>query len=432
MALLKEYHNKHQNLCLSKADFRFKSLPAYGAIKLIDFELFKKHGRYPYYFEESCTQMTITADKLDFENSYVIFVSHCWQHTINGSTPDTPENDQYKVCISGLQNLRDTLLLEFKNLYLWIDCCCLDLYRPVSDEIIVSTTLVEKQVAIPNTYNLSLCTIFHCADCMFTPLYDPDTKWELTDRLVMNNFHGSYTAIPWRGSAKESTEEGDLAGRKPAANYNSSYMLRAWCRLEMFYCANIPILGEEILFEPNNVNVIATNSRSITTTTQCKDNDINMQQKLSRDTNRRELMKGKLKIRSLHGQRPHLVYGSYEQRLGLSAMILPPLSNKLLNLYNPMTGYISHNGVQCIVSSCCSSNNDSRENNSVHLLHRLIEELQQYILLTERHREMEESEARGGILDDNGDRYRGEMNAEYERHGQGVCKYANGDIYEGK
>lgn len=80
-----------------------------------------------------------------------------------------------------------------------------------------------------------------------------------------------------------------------------SYLNRAWCRLEMFYAASIPIL------------------------------DLN--------SNRVEKFSMGIKTAKLHNRRAHLLYGTREHKSGkLAPIVLEPLEHKYLQLYNPCEG----------------------------------------------------------------------------------------------
>lgn len=247
---------------------RFRDAPLYNQVHLMDYEVFRSHGSYPCFTEPVTASLhhedklrfrfTTPADEIDFENAYVIFISHTWfkrgenggldpAHTnptdtavVTGNSqpapsavpslgtsrspqandkpretpvhvnthPDTVHNEQYKLCVSGLNKFVDAHLTNFDKVYVWMDYSCLDL-RPEHIEATLS--------------KLSLTTIMACCDCIFTPVLDYDLSWEYP--FEMNHFFEDFNPAPWCHG--------------PAA-----YMNRAWCRMEMFYANNVPIMAD--------------------------------------------------------------------------------------------------------------------------------------------------------------------------------------------
>jgi hypothetical protein len=196
-------------------------------------------------------QATTPADEVNFENAYVIFISHTWFKReeagdtevstaaaqapapsalhVNGipaelrlhipiaevaknihvnTHPDTEHNEQYKVCVSGLNKFISAHLTNYDKIYVWLDYSCLDL-RPEHIESTLS--------------KLSLTTIMSCCDCIFTPVLDNDVTWEYP--AEMTHFFEDYNPAPWNSG--------------PGA-----YMNRAWCRMEMFYSNNVPLMPD--------------------------------------------------------------------------------------------------------------------------------------------------------------------------------------------
>lgn len=230
---------------------RFRDTPLYSQVHFIDYEVFKSHGSYPCFTEPVTAsthhedklrfRFTTPADEINFENAYVIFISHTWfKRNEKGETdplhsgshsnssglnihiplreepkdvhvnthPDTLHHEQYKLCVSGLHKLVASQLSNFDKIYLWMDYCCLDL-RPAH----IETTLSK----------LSLSTILSCCDCVFTPLLDDNLDWEYPAEVA--HFYEDYNPAPWCSG--------------PAA-----YLNRAWCRMELFYANNVPLMPD--------------------------------------------------------------------------------------------------------------------------------------------------------------------------------------------
>jgi hypothetical protein len=290
--------------------FRFKNKEEFKKIHFLDYDLFRAHGKYPCFTDPVHTSShnpekvkflhTVTADKINFESSYVIFISHTWvkrgsscgggggggggsnnnsgshqfSHHLAGSAaaavaglnkfgitptssqdshdevdvgivppsvaykgtsfsdpheksasiaaqshmmvvdkfvhshPDNEHNDQYRICISGLSKLKAQHLENFEKIYIWMDYCCLDLTPAHIDQ-----TLNE----------LDLQSIMACCDSVFTPLYDTDVEWEFPSEI--QHFHEEYNPPSW-------SKDG------------SSYMNRAWCRMELLFANNVPLMRD--------------------------------------------------------------------------------------------------------------------------------------------------------------------------------------------
>ena len=269
---------------------RFRDLPYYNQVHLMDYEIFKSHGSYPCFTDPVTTskhhpeklrfRFTVPADELNFENAYVIFISHTWfrreesdtplwsthniqelqnittgtatntKHHPSSSTttdyttlkhselgllnlpknihinthPDTPYNEQYKICVSGLNKLISAHLSNFEKIYIWLDYSCLDL-RPEMIDLTLS--------------KLSLTTIMSCCDCIYTPIVDNNVNWEYPTEII--HFYEDYNPFPW-------------------CNGPNAYMNRAWCRMEMFYSSSVPLIKD---LTPEDINNYTSNYHSI-------------------------------------------------------------------------------------------------------------------------------------------------------------------------
>jgi hypothetical protein len=248
---------------------RYRDAPLYSQVHLMDYEVFKSHGSYPCFTEPVTASMhheeklrfrfTTPADEINFETAYVIFISHTWFkreadgelapiHTATdlgqnaaqlkisipfqneardlhvNTHPDTTHNEQYKLCVTGLHKFVDAHLTNFDKVYIWMDYCCLDL-RPEH----IETTLSK----------LSLTSVMACCDCLFTPVLDYNLDWDYPAEI--EHFYEDYNPAPWRVG--------------PAA-----YMNRAWCRMEMFYAYNVPLMPD---LTPEDVAAYTTRFHSV-------------------------------------------------------------------------------------------------------------------------------------------------------------------------
>lgn len=236
---------------------RFRGNEVYSNIHLVDYEVFKNHGSYPcftdpvhastHHADKTHFDLTIPADEVNFENAYVIFISHTWfqrggdhshvehsshapivkpglmlnavnnliipaQESVSNvyinTHPDTEQHDQYRLCLSGLQKFKQAHLTNFDKVYIWMDYSCLDL----------------TPAHIENTLNtISLSAIMSCCDCVFTPLFDPNTDWDFPAEMV--HFFEDYNPAPF-------------------AVGPGAYLNRAWCRMEAFFANNVALMSD--------------------------------------------------------------------------------------------------------------------------------------------------------------------------------------------
>jgi hypothetical protein len=146
---------------------------------------------------------------INHEESLIVFISHSW---IRGSIhsegytgqahPDNPAHDKFRLCVTGIQKIKDTMAPDMAHCYIWLDFGCLN------------------QDATPAIAFHKLSEIIQFSDCLFTPV--PSLRPPMS---VQSNWYTDYKAPGW--------SEGNFA-----------YIDRGWCRVEMFYAANLP--GEAI------------------------------------------------------------------------------------------------------------------------------------------------------------------------------------------
>lgn len=366
-------------------------------IRLIPFSNFRKLQRTPRLPDD--LEFIITLKQLDeaeYESSLIVFVSHSWLRAWEGAAgwdgkphPDNLSQDKYQLCVEGIDEILRTLAPGMKNCYLWIDYGCIDQNQMNPGEELFGNF----------DFIMGIC------DCIFTPLFDPNHEnWDLVPTNA--GFFEDYKAENWSA-------------------HDHSYLNRAWCRLEMYYGANLPVL-------------------------------------LDSDERKQKFQKGLAYHRRL-GRRPHFLYGSKEavssnRKL---ARLVPPLIHHYLERYHPEKGKLTSSYDFAIIQ-------------------RLVNDLKPYIKEIKpgyegemkdgkRHGQGKMFFARGDVFEGNyendiingfgrytctdGGVYEGEWKANmrngfgtfllptggvYEgewlnnlTHGYGIYSYPNGDIYEG-
>jgi len=241
-------------------------------IRLISFHELKKRTDFPRNPEDN--NLCVIADNIDRENSLLIFLSHCWLRGYPGAPgydkkphPDNPYNDKFKLMISAINALifSQTKNIKEENVYVWIDFASMNQDQDAAGEL--------KQ----------LKKIVQVCDLMLTPLVDDN--------------HQNWTLIP--------TKEGYLYDYKAAAwcDGKHAYLNRGWCRTEMLYAANVPVLKN-------------TKDRMLK-------------------------FKNALAHAASQERRPHFLYGSKELSESKQPICLPPLQHSYLEKYNPIDGDLS-------------------------------------------------------------------------------------------
>jgi len=314
---------------------------ALSSIRLIDFEKFKALGTFPRYPDNKDIAVPLTefvASNL-YEDSLIVFVSHCWLRGWSGAEgwngrahPDDAKGSKFELCVKGIESTKHSLAAGMKYCYLWLDYGCIDQDGNPAGEL----KMLDK--------------IMQICDLMFTPIHDPHPESLTIPDKIKNHFE-DYSMTGWIGT-------------------DHSYLNRGWCRIEMFYAANIPLLLSS-----------RTPSSAIS-------------ESVSINSSRVNKFAAGLAFHNKEGRRPHVFYTSYHLEKRMTPEILPPLQNSWFEDYHPEKGNVS-------VES-------DRE-----IVHRLVEELKPFM-----------KTVREG--------YEGEYNAEGGKHGKGKYVYADGDIYVGE
>jgi hypothetical protein len=183
-------------------------------ICLIDFDDFKVKGEYSRHTTE-----THEVSTLDLSDAFVIYVSHLWLRSRPSMEdfkeyprPDKENNEQYKLCVAGIESLLENNKIALNKCYLWIDYSCLDQRDPA---LMKEVEGVEpKKIDRLKEIDRQIGQIMYYCDCMFTP----DTG--LAGFVRTNTLNNK---------------------KKVASSGHSGYLNRGWCMLEMFYASFIPL-----------------------------------------------------------------------------------------------------------------------------------------------------------------------------------------------
>lgn len=175
---------------------------------LIPLDKFLHLGRMPRCPND--VHITCTLDSIDRNNSFLIFVSHCWLRGHPAAEgwrgdphPDNLAGDKYHLCARGIEMLKRDFAPRVQNCYIWLDFGCINQDGNPAGELEQLDLLVQ------------------CCDCIFTPIVDTDhEQWSLSPEI--HNIFYEYKAKPWNDGPH-------------------AYLNRGWCRVEMMYAASIPV-----------------------------------------------------------------------------------------------------------------------------------------------------------------------------------------------
>jgi hypothetical protein len=320
------------------------------AVRLITFKDFIQLGSFPRYPDKK--HLTVSLEELSIEqynSSLIVFISHCWLRGWSGAEgwdgiphPDNFEGGKYRLCVEGIQKIFYYLAPGMRDCYIWLDYGCIDQDGDPATEV-----------------KLRLDKIIQVCDCIFTPIFDEKHEsWKLPE--ITFNWFADYKSQAWNGG-------------------QFSYLNRGWCRIEMFYAANVPLFSD--------------------------------------NEERTRKMDAGLKIHRENGTRPHIIYGSRESAKESSCVIfLPPLQKDYFKMYHPEQGHLTKSSDKTTIRQ-------------------LIENLQSY-MKTESYclgytGEMKAGFMHGrGILRCTNGFYEGEWK-DGLKHGKGIVRYNTGDSYEG-
>jgi hypothetical protein len=321
--------------------------PPLPPIRLIDFNAFVALGTMPRYPENK--DLCVTLDSVDRSDSLIVFISHCWLRGWSGAEgwdgrahPDNAKGDKYRLCVEGIERVKKQLAPGMSRCYIWLDYGCIDQNGDPAGEL--------KQ----------LDEIVRNSDCIFTPIAE---EGSLPDTIY--SYYEDYQSTLWNGETY-------------------GYVNRAWCRVEMLYAANIPLVSDVIVGSDSGTSRY-----------------------------RSDKFAAGFKHHIANGVRPHIVYDMIPNK---PPTILPPLQNSYFDMLNPQTGSLSVESDRAKIKE-------------------LILALKPYIKQVKVGFEGDMvhgvKHGNGKYIYADGDIYEGEWK-DGKKHGNGKYIYANGDIYEGE
>lgn len=331
----------------STSTFHQTAVHKEAQIRFISFESLKNHGEFPRF--PDCRNLTVDLDDIDRSNTLFVFLSHCWiagyensQHWRGYPHIDDKHDSKYKLVVEGIQRAWDMLAPGMTQCYVWIDFGCIDQDGDPAGEL------------------RQLMKIVQVSDFILTPIVD-------------SNYEPGHT----EAVSSILRTEGDWLKKYKADSWNvgpHSYLARSWCRMEMLYAANVPLMPGE-----GRIHNFAAG----------------------------------LKSAFLAGRRPHLLYGTRESCLKGPCLVLEPLQNSQFEEFNAAKGSIT-------------KDSDRQK------IEMLMSQLTITKVVEEYRGEVDSEQLRDGtgcFIEVNGCRYDGQWKKGY-RDGRGRQIFANGDMYE--
>jgi hypothetical protein len=259
---------KHRHIIQSAfLDLQEHLLQSIHVISYEDFISLREFPRCP-----DNSDMIVDLTDVDLSKSFIIFISHCWLRGYCGAPgysgrphPDNASNEKYQLCIESISKILSNLTDSTLQCYIWMDYSCINQDNNPAGEL------------------QHLDEIIKYSDCLLTPIVD-DTIWEYI-HTHQGDFY-DYKASGWCFG-------------------EHSYIHRAWCRVEMFYAANVPL---------------SKHTKTKLTSFQYG-----------------------LKSALENSKRPHFLYGTREHRLSLNPIQLQPLCKEyhFFDRYHPCKGSVT-------------------------------------------------------------------------------------------
>jgi hypothetical protein len=313
------------------------SSAGFQPIRFINFMAFKELTAFPRYPDNNEIVIDYENVILRREISLIVFISHRWLSELH---PDNKIGDKFELCSEGIEKMWKTFAPGMEECYVWCEYGCLDQNKDPAGEL------------------KRLDKIMEICDCIFTPICDKEhDRWELPRNIHI--FVEAYNSEAWNGN-------------------KSSYLNRGWCRVEMFYATNIPLVED--------------------------------------DTERKHKMKAQFLLYRMQGRRPHLLYGNKEKLRGALPIVLPPLQNSDFEKYHPEKGNVTK-----------STDKDKIKS----LAYRLKPYMKIMKLGYEGDYRNNKKHGKGKFVYANRDVYEGDYQND-EKHGNGKYIYASGYVYEGE
>lgn len=339
-------------------------------IRLINWEHLKEKPMFPRFPEDK--DLTVLLDQVDVENSFIIFISHCWLRGWSGAEgwdgrphPDNASHGKWFLCKEAITKTIKTQAPGMKSTYVWIDYGCINQDGNPAGEL--------KQ----------LDAIMKVSDVMLTPIWDPQHRQWNKPASIGN----------WLLDYKAQGFQHDVQG----------YVNRAWCRMEMYFAAHVPLSDVQILKCENDLFAAGT--------------------------------KTAISLR----RRPHILYGSKESENGDSLIFLPAMQDTYLSETSPMQGHLTNEDdrqrIKDLMDSFAYHVKTSQvgyvgSRNEQGLKHGYGKEVFPNGRIYEGDYVNDKMQGQGTYVFANGDKYEGGW-FDNLRHGEGVMFFANGDVYKG-
>ena len=198
--------------------------------------------------------------------------------------------------------------------YLWVDYCCLNQDMDIVDEM----QNFDKVMAV--------------CDCIFTPLHV-----SLQPNLSTQSSLLSASFIPNDGSLlSESVTQSDDYFAKELCSVSKAegtqYLNNSWCRLHMLYGATVPLYSQSSIAEEKEMDERKANGEFSAYYVDFEGDNPN-------DLRAAKFSPG-LRVHTLCGRRPHLVYSSNESKAGRVPKILPLFHFLFYERYDPEQGEV--------------------------------------------------------------------------------------------
>ena len=260
---------------------KYKNFP----IRLLHFDVFKKQREIPRYPECKELVETFNPETFDYTNAIICYVSHCWIAGWNGRdandvllSKDHERNWRGKPHPDNKKNDKFKLIVE------GVESIWMTMAPTITTCYLWLDYSCMNQDGNPAKDMEYLDLVMRLSDLVITPVVDVKwDKWKVPGQSA--NWYEAYQAETFKGT-------------------RFSYLNRAWCRVEMLYTSKVPLADH---------------------------------------TGEQRTMKfrGALQQSATEGIRCHFLYGTKENKEGLSGRILPPYDARR---YDPLAGYLSVDG----------------------------------------------------------------------------------------